>query len=275
MSGISPASGTTAGGTSVTISGTGFVSGATVTVGGAAATSVTVANTGTSITATTPAHTAGTVSVSVTNPDNQSATLPNGFTYVAPNALPSPWLNTDVGVPAVPGSATYSSGTFTLQGKGTDLFGTSEAFHFVYRPMPGDGTIIARVDSIANATDEFAMAGVMIRDSLAPNAAHASMVVMPSFSGRAKFRYRLTTGADTSSSGPGAGGVALPQWVKLVRTGSTIQGFYSADGVTWKQDLIVPTSVNISFGPNAVMGLVLTSHDNTTLVTTTISNVSP
>src|SRR5687767_9213106 len=79
---ISPSSGTTSGGTSVTITGTGFLTGATVTLGGTAATNVTVVSS-TSITATTPAHAAGTVDVVVTNTDSQSGTLTNGFTYSA------------------------------------------------------------------------------------------------------------------------------------------------------------------------------------------------
>src|SRR5687767_4423218 len=79
---ISPNSGTTSGGTSVTITGTGFLTGATVTLGGTAATNVTVVSS-TSITATTPAHAAGTVDVVVTNTDSQSGTLTNGFTYSA------------------------------------------------------------------------------------------------------------------------------------------------------------------------------------------------
>ncbi len=77
---ISPTSGPTSGGTSVTITGTGFVTGATVTFGGTSATNVTVVSS-TSITATTPAHAAGTVNVVVTNPDSQNATLSNGYTY--------------------------------------------------------------------------------------------------------------------------------------------------------------------------------------------------
>nr|AUN35700.1 hypothetical protein [uncultured bacterium] len=81
---ISPTSGSTSGGTSVTITGTGFSSGATVTLGGTSATSVTVVSS-TSITATTPAHSAGTVNVVVTNTDTQSGTLSNGFTYSAPS----------------------------------------------------------------------------------------------------------------------------------------------------------------------------------------------
>lgn len=77
---VSPNSGPTGGSTNVTITGTNFVSGATVTFGGAAATNVVVV-TSTSITATTPAHAAGAVSVSVTNPDSQSGSLIGGFTY--------------------------------------------------------------------------------------------------------------------------------------------------------------------------------------------------
>ena len=68
MSAISPTSGTTAGGTPVTITGTGFLAGATVSLGGTAATGVTVVSS-TSITATTAAHAAGAVSVVVTNTD--------------------------------------------------------------------------------------------------------------------------------------------------------------------------------------------------------------
>jgi|GEM_PF-379292 len=83
VSGITPNSGTTAGGTLVTINGSNFVSGATVSIGGIAATGVSVPNS-TTITATTPAHAAGTVNVVVTNPDAQNGTLTNGFTYTSP-----------------------------------------------------------------------------------------------------------------------------------------------------------------------------------------------
>jgi hypothetical protein len=79
---VAPPSGTTAGGTPVTITGTGFLAGATVTLGGAAATGVSVGSS-TSITATTPAHTAGAVSVVVKNTDNQTGTLSGGYTYTS------------------------------------------------------------------------------------------------------------------------------------------------------------------------------------------------
>ncbi len=85
---ISPLSGTTAGGTAVTITGTGFLAGASVTIGGSGATNVSVVSSN-SITATTPAHAAGVVAVKVTNTDGKSSTLNNGFTYTAANQPPT------------------------------------------------------------------------------------------------------------------------------------------------------------------------------------------
>jgi uncharacterized protein YuzB (UPF0349 family) len=83
---VSPPSGSTSGGTQVTITGTNFASGASVTFGGTAATLVTVVS-GTSITATTPAHAAGAANVVVANSSGQSGTLTNGYTYTASGTI--------------------------------------------------------------------------------------------------------------------------------------------------------------------------------------------
>ncbi|WP_137934850.1 Ig-like domain repeat protein [Mesorhizobium comanense] len=74
----SPASGPTAGGTGVTLTGTNLAD-ATLTVGGASVTPT--SNTATTITFTTPAHAAGAVSLVVTTAGGSAST---GFTYVAP-----------------------------------------------------------------------------------------------------------------------------------------------------------------------------------------------
>jgi hypothetical protein len=83
LTSISPTSGNIGGGTPVTLTGTNFVNGATVRFGALAAASVTF-NSATSLTAVTPAQAAGTVSVTVTNPDTQNATLSAAFLYVDP-----------------------------------------------------------------------------------------------------------------------------------------------------------------------------------------------
>ena len=77
---ISPVSGEVAGGTTVTIRGNGFVTGATVTIGGVAATGVVLSGS-TSLTAVTGAHATGLADVVVTVPGPRSATLAQGFFY--------------------------------------------------------------------------------------------------------------------------------------------------------------------------------------------------
>jgi MYXO-CTERM domain-containing protein len=80
---ITPNAGPTAGGTAVTIKGSGFLPNPTVTLGGAAS-NVVVVDEGT-ITATTPAVAASTVDLTVDNTDMTSATLPQAYTYVPPS----------------------------------------------------------------------------------------------------------------------------------------------------------------------------------------------
>ncbi|MEP6801611.1 MAG: IPT/TIG domain-containing protein [Acidobacteriota bacterium] len=83
ISSLTPTFGPLAGGTRITILGANFQTGASVTLGTAAATSIDVVS-GTTVTATTPASaTTQTVGITVTNPDTRSATLPGAFTYNA------------------------------------------------------------------------------------------------------------------------------------------------------------------------------------------------
>src|SRR5205085_2904422 len=125
VSSITPNSGTTAGGTSVMISGANFVSGASVNIGGTAATGVSV-NNSTSITATTPAHAAGAANVVVTNPDNQSGTLASGFTFTAPPAGAS---NIVIWASDVPNSTVYGafSKVYDATAAGTNALQNSDA----------------------------------------------------------------------------------------------------------------------------------------------------
>jgi acid phosphatase len=83
VTGVSPSTGSTAGGNSITISGSGFANGASVTIGGVLVSNVTV-NGSTSITMTAPPHAAGSVNVTVTNPNAQSNTKTGAYTYSAP-----------------------------------------------------------------------------------------------------------------------------------------------------------------------------------------------
>ncbi|MGE3840897.1 MAG: IPT/TIG domain-containing protein [Vicinamibacterales bacterium] len=105
-SGISPSSGSTAGGTTVTISGDNFTRGTRVFFGGTEGTNVSLSSEQ-SLTVQTPAKSAGAVDVLVQT-ESTSATLTSAYTYTAPPPPPPPsdpsnidlskvtWLHTDV-----------------------------------------------------------------------------------------------------------------------------------------------------------------------------------
>jgi len=90
LSTIAPAQATSAGGTTVTLGGSGFVAPVTVTFGSAAAT--VVSSGASTVTVVTPPHAAGAVAVVLTNADTQTSTLPSGFTFTAPAVVPPPSL---------------------------------------------------------------------------------------------------------------------------------------------------------------------------------------
>jgi len=130
VSGLNPTQGSTSGGTSVTISGSGFSGATAVTFGTTAASSFTV-NNDSQITATSAAEAAGTVDVTVTTPAGTSATSASDrFTFAAasPSAPSVSGLNPTQGPTSGGTSVTISGSGFT--GATAVAFGSSAAKSF-------------------------------------------------------------------------------------------------------------------------------------------------
>ena len=183
---------------------------------------------------------------------------------VTSQPLPATWLDSDVGTVGSIGSATYANGTFTVKGAGADISGTADAFHFAYQALSGDGTIIARVVSLSGG-GTYAKAGVMIRETLTPGSANAYTAKQESGAGLL-FEYRATTSGSTTQTF-GSGG----PWMKLVRSGNSLSGYISADGVNWAQQGSTQT---ITMATNIYIGLAVTGYSTTSLATATFDNVS-
>ena len=99
------------------------------------------------------------------------------------------WYSSDVGGVAADGSTLATSvDSFELQGSGNDIWGTADEFHFAYQQLAGDGEIIARVDSL-DVTNQWAKAGVMIRETLEGNSANMLTFVSASNGTRAQVRH--------------------------------------------------------------------------------------
>jgi hypothetical protein len=149
------------------------------------------------------------------------------------NYPPPPWQTSDIGSVAATGSGYFSNGVFIVSSSGADIWGTADGFRFVYQPLTNNCDISARVTS-QTATDPWAKAGVMIRDSLGASAAYGFMPITPG--NGFDFQYRSTNGisSDGNISG-GAINAAPNNWVRLTRTNNTFYAFISADGVNWTE----------------------------------------
>ena len=181
-------------------------------------------------------------------------------------SLPAPWADSDIGSVSAAGSASYSTGTFTIAGSGADVWNNADAFHFVYQPVSGDTTIVAEVDSVQQAST-WSKAGVMIRESLTAGSTHAFMLV--SAAKGVALQWRSATGGASSNI---AGSTSTPpRWVKLVRAGDTFTGYESADGVAWTTvgSAQIPMSASTIY-----VGLATTSHTTSASTTATIEQVS-
>ncbi|HEU5475271.1 MAG TPA: ABC transporter permease subunit [Actinophytocola sp.] len=100
-----------------------------------------------------------------------------------------------------------------------------DEFSFVHQPLTGDGTVTARVASLAGG-HEWAKAGLMIKDGAAQGSPYAAVMVT------ARHGVRLQSTFDTDVAG-NAG--TAPRWLRLTRTGSSVTGFESTDGRTWHE----------------------------------------
>src|SRR5262249_53678093 len=141
------------------------------------------------------------------NPGSLATAVVSNVT-VTPKGLPVSQQSSDIGSPAIAGSTSYSSGTYTIKAAGADIWGTSDQFRFVYQPVSGDVDIIARVNSLTN-TYTWAKAGVMIRETLNANARNA-IALMSAGSGYS-FQWRSSSGGSSSYSSTGSG--SAPAWV--------------------------------------------------------------
>src|SRR5215467_565210 len=170
---------------------------------------------------------------------------------VSAQTLPSGWSTADVGAVGATGSASGSGGSFTVAGAGADVWGSADAFRYVYRTLTGDGTIVTEVTSeqfIAN----WVKAGVMMRESLDPASRQAFMLVSPG-KGLAFQRRVDTGGLSTSTSG---GLLTAPYFVKLTRSGATITASESPDGSSWT----TVGSDTFAMPQTIYVGLAVSSH---------------
>ncbi|NDJ76073.1 MAG: hypothetical protein GYB65_07420 [Chloroflexi bacterium] len=186
---------------------------------------------------------------------------------VAP--LPGGWQSMDIGNVGFPGRAISEDGSvWDLTASGADIWLAADQFHYLYRPLTGDGEIVALLADFSYENREWAKAGVMIREELTPESRHAMMVFASA--GQVQYSIRPETGGDSISTHTDQGLYEFPIWVRIVREGNVFSGYVSPDGETW--ELIDSTEVEMA--ETVYIGLALTSHDNNSVATAQFQNVT-
>lgn len=166
-------------------------------------------------------------------------------------SLPPGWAGADIGAVGTAGSSSVTGSTFTVSGGGADIWGTADAFRFAYVMLTGDGSITVRVASVQPVHD-WTKAGVMLRATLAPGSAQASMFVSPG-KGLA-FQRRVSAGGLSTHTSGGAG--RAPVFVRMSRVGNVFTASISSDGSNW----VVVGAETIAMPATIYAGFAVGSH---------------
>ena len=188
------------------------------------------------------------------------------YRYVS--IVPGGWSDADVGSPGAAGSGSFdpASSTWTLNGGGSDIWGSADQFNFASQHLVGNGSVTARVTSLSN-TNAWAKAGVMLRNDGTASAAFANVDVTPG--NGVTFQWR--TSACAAAASVTIGGLVAPVWVKLSRYANAFSAYYSSDGQAWTP---IGTAQTISISANALAGLAVSAHDDAALTEATFTNAA-
>jgi regulation of enolase protein 1 (concanavalin A-like superfamily) len=182
-------------------------------------------------------------------------------------SVPSGWIEADIGSPGLAGSVNYSAGTWTINGGGADLC-TSDQAHFAWKPLSGDAVLTAQVVNIANAPS--GQAGVTLRNDLTQGTPEVS--VLATTNNGVTFQWRNAPGSGCSFQvAVGLQSLAVPVWVRLVRSGNSFSGYLSTNGVDFIQ---VGSTQVLPINLAALGGLIVCAGNNSSLAVATFSNVS-
>ncbi|HBF34755.1 TPA: hypothetical protein DDW35_09340 [Candidatus Sumerlaeota bacterium] len=202
--------------------------------------------------------------------DPSTATPPPTLAFPATVSVSGNLTNCEIGGASPTGKGSYSNGTWTLQGGGTQIWTTGpDSCHFLYKEVTGDFAIIAKVTSVQN-THENAKAGVMFRETLAPECTRASIGITP----KVKFESAIKGWTNLFAGMNWAGRVfpvlQIPYWVKLERIGKRMTTYTSLDGTSWATASVGEFG---KLGDKGYLGLYVCAANKGILNTSTFTDV--
>lgn len=174
-----------------------------------------------------------------------------------------PWLSSDIGDVSKPGVIACNSNSMAIQVSGSDIWNNADGFYFIYQLISGNGEINAKVESLEGPHD-WTKSGLMIRESLGAASRNAFIGLTTKNGITSQIRPENN---EFSENIEGLANIKAPYWIKLSREGDTCRFFTSPDGKSWKK----LSSTFLPLPATVYMGMAVTSHDNSRICKTTIS----
>ncbi|MBV8444806.1 MAG: hypothetical protein JOZ92_02690, partial [Candidatus Dormibacteraeota bacterium] len=188
-----------------------------------------------------------------------------------------------IGTATPAGTQSLSSGVWTVQAGGGDIWGTADSFRYIWKSMTGDGSPNLRVASWVNQStgNAWAKAGLMVRSvagtggATDPGAPYYA--VLDTGDNGVVVQYRTTEGGASSQIDVG-GTQQAPVYVEIVRsdgggTGLTFTGYYSLNGSTWTA--IAGSTLTIpALSGTLAEGMATTSHNQSALTQVSFDNLN-
>jgi Tol biopolymer transport system component len=180
----------------------------------------------------------------------------------------------DVGSVTPAGTASYdkASDTYRVSAAGENVWGMTDAFHFVWKKASGDLSLTADIDfpDKSGTPNEHRKAVLMLRQSLDANGVYAD--VAQHGNGLLGLQYRRTPGTNTQDIelNGGLGGPA-PTSMRLEKRGDTITMFVATQDRPLHQ---VGASIKMHFDGEFYAGIGVCSHNKAVTETATFKHLA-
>ena len=177
----------------------------------------------------------------------------------------------DIGAVAVAGDAVYKANAkeYEVTGSGADIWGTADAFHFLFKEVKGDFNLKATilVDPF-ESTNDWVKAGLIVRDSLEPGSVYYDAILRTDL--QATTQWRLTADGDSADTTTLLGADVQAGSLEIVRAGNTLST-YCIQASTGQRMLYNSRTVDLS--DPVYVGLAVTSHQDGQLSNGIFTNV--
>ncbi|MBC7924538.1 MAG: TolB family protein [Bryobacteraceae bacterium] len=173
----------------------------------------------------------------------------------------------DVGTVLHAGSATFDSSTraYTVTGSGENMWGTQDAFHFVWKKISGDVTLTADIQILSEGGDPHRKAALMIRQSLDADSAYADAALHGD--GLTSLQFRDEKGGATHEVQSSVSG---PRRLRLTKRG---EDFYMSVAGPGEELRIAGGSARFALQGSFYIGLGVCAHNKDRTEKAVFSNV--